>query len=573
MSLDTRQLSLSDQLRLSQMSEQEKEKVLNMSLKDAEKYLNRGISRRRTHKDPKEYQPITDISGTTTLYHSKNVFSDPFEEKDIQNFIELYRNGFTWEFYKGEVDHLFKKMFNEGRYPIQCFIYSTKYHESEYYADNEKIIDLAKMIAVYVNEDPKRLDSIRHMLVNWGWTVYQKRLIILIWSMLRNHQSLDEIVRILYDDIDDLLIRRTLLKTFFRSKEEKNITYAYHLLERIDEANNVATEEYSVLRGAVQLSLENRRRLNDVFHKIDLNTRTRRHIAESVFKEAEDKFIKKINNASPDQKESILKEIRDISRKNKRAFRRQIMRQSRYIKQFKPEIQDIFLLSLGFTDENTLDRLQLTIGILDLDGQDRKGYRKIEERLETASDGEYLVYTFALMRKNDVYVKDFIETLLSFDRSDVQKVLSAFKHQVLSKELFLKMRQQMIKTLHEVKKREGISSKAMDIAIRNLGFFFDRREAYRLYDKQYIPIFIDYVGFDPKTDHFDEKTVSKEKIKRIFKVLEPGLGQRLFSKEAEQLLLASYEYVKDSDQKLAERINKKLREYHSGRPETKGGNV
>ena len=79
----------------------------------------------------------------------------------------------------------------------------TKYLENKSFNNEKRIDSWSRLIAEYVNHHMGAVESVNHMLVNWGMWNNQIRLLILSCQYIKDSESLDQVIRDIYSRSDD----------------------------------------------------------------------------------------------------------------------------------------------------------------------------------------------------------------------------------------------------------------------------------------------------------------------------------------------------------------------------------
>ena len=233
--IKTTTLSIGEQIKYNMLSKSDQAKILNCNdLGEARKMLEK--MKESVHLSSEKYQPKLHVSGSSVQYKTKNLFTEFFEEKDVVDFVSIgeMASMVEAEVLRSELNRKISKMEREGKQPLQCMIYATKKNEKVFY-NNDKIVDLwARVVANTVNSNMKYINSMNHMIVNWGMWKNQIILLIKACVIINYDEKLDEVIRDLYTDYDDDKVRYTVIKRLFHGTNSNNLRSGFIMLKNAD---------------------------------------------------------------------------------------------------------------------------------------------------------------------------------------------------------------------------------------------------------------------------------------------------------------------------------------------------
>ena len=138
MSIRINQFSFDKQIKISLLSKDEQDRVLNSdNIETALKLLE--DLENNIQLEEGLYEPTLQMSGSLRKYKTKNLFTEIFDKQDVIDFMTIAEmsGNMEDEIISGELWRKINSMHKQGKNPLQCMVYSTKYNEKVFY-NNEK---------------------------------------------------------------------------------------------------------------------------------------------------------------------------------------------------------------------------------------------------------------------------------------------------------------------------------------------------------------------------------------------------------------------------------------------------
>ena len=559
MSIRMNQLPLDKQMKISLLSKKDQEKIINspsveIALKELEELegkikLNDGL-----------YEPTLQVSGSLKKYKTKNLFTERFEKQDLLDFMTLAEMTANMEdeVIQGELLRKIDSMHRQNKSPLQCMIYATKYNEKIFYNNEKKMTLWAQTIAQTVNNTFEYTNSINHMLVNWSMWKYQITMLITACKYIKKNNQLDEVIRDLYSNSTDDKIRFTVLKRLLYSFNEENCKKAFIILKNSDFINSDPDKKYfNLLRKTVEAATdEERSKLFKCFRSITGFTTPKINRIESLFieKPTSEGIAQKINNALPTQKDEI---INWVHRKIWGPYKewRDIVYDARNIKQYRKEIQEMFIEKLDRKNPN-LDELKnysIAIGELDTDGN---GFSFLEERLNYYNDDEkQLIIAYALAILSDRYIELFINYILQYDGFNAETIIPKIKNLKgpTKKQL---VRQHLYSSCIKIKDTHKLDSRYFKVALKNLAIFLHGKYPGNIYDIKFDQLLFDFIGYNKIDFTFETKKCTTENTKLVLDILDTVMDRSNYEGRYMQFVGDLFTYMKDKNNELASKIDR-----------------
>ena len=412
------QLSFSDQLKLCMLSKEDQADVLNSKTTDeAIKKLN--DKKKSIRLEVGSYEPKLQVSGSSVKYKTKNLFTDVFDEQDVKDFIILadMSSNMEEEVVKGELKRKIRTMSKEGKQPLQCMVYSTKQNEKVFYNNDKKVRIWAQVIADTVNSNKDYVSSINHMLVNWEIWKHQITLLITACEYIKHNEKLDEVIRDLYLNYEDDKVKYTVIKRLLHGLNLDNYLSAFVMLKNVDFISSDTDRKYiNALKKKIEnATQEERKALYDAYRSVQGFNGPKRKWIETLFgKNIESELVKRINESRPEEKDIILREV------NKKVYGstmdyREVSMQARNIKQYRNEIQEMFMQKLDKSTLGLEDIKTYGLAICDLDSKG-KAIPFIKEQMSLCNDeAKQLMFCYVLAVMADSYIDSFINAVLRYD--------------------------------------------------------------------------------------------------------------------------------------------------------------
>ena len=174
MAIRLSQLPFGDQLKFGLLSKADQAEILNCKT-PAEASAMLGNEKEAVHLNMGIYEPKLQVSGSSVKYRTKHLFTEIFDEEDVQEFMVLAEMSASMEdeVILGELKRKITAMSRDGKQSLQCLVYATKNNEKVFYNNEKKVAVWAQAIADAVNGNQEYILSMNHMLVNWNMWKYQ----------------------------------------------------------------------------------------------------------------------------------------------------------------------------------------------------------------------------------------------------------------------------------------------------------------------------------------------------------------------------------------------------------------
>lgn len=556
MAIRLSQLPFGDQLKFRLLSKEDQAEILNcktpaeasemLENKKETVYLNTGI-----------YEPKLQVSGSSVKYKTKNLFTEIFDEEDVQEFMVLAEMSASMEneVILGELKRKMSAMSKEGKQPLQCLVYATKNNEKMFYNNEKKVAVWAQAIADAVNGNQEYIFSMNHMLVNWNMWKYQIILLILACAHIRQNEKLDEVIRDLYTDYDDDKVRFTVMKRLLYGSNSDNFKSAFTMLKKSDFIGSDTDRKYfnAIKRKVENSPEEERRKLYEAFKKIQGFKGAKRKRVEGLFIEKENNGIaKRINQSTPDQKDIILKEVRSKIYGSQKDYR-EISLQSKDIQLYRSEIKSMFMHKLGNTSVGLEDIkiCGLAIGNLDSNGS---AIHFLEEQMSMCLDESHkLMYAYVLAIISDVYIDRFIDRVLKYDGGSVSILNSVRnlnrtgKNQIVRKYLY--------ENCIKIKDKYGMDSNEFKTCLRNIGEFIQEGHTVAIYDVRFDQLLFDFLGYDKIEEEFKESKCTARNTLLVLQILESVMDKNNYEGRYMKFMWNLFVMFKNINIDLSNRID------------------
>ncbi len=557
MAIRLSQLPFGDQLKFGLLSKADQAEILNCKT-PAEASAMLGNKKEAVHLNMGIYEPKLQVSGSSVKYRTKHLFTEIFDEEDVQEFMVLAEMSASMEdeVILGELKRKITAMSRDGKQSLQCLVYATKNNEKVFYNNEKKVAVWAQAIADAVNGNQEYILSMNHMLVNWNMWKYQIVLLISACAHIRQNEKLDEVIRDLYIDYDDDKVRFTVMKRLLYGSNIENYQSAFTMLKKSDFIGSDTDRKYfnAVKRKVENAPEEERRKLYEAFRGIQGFNGAKRKRVESLFIEKEDNGIaKRINQSTPEQKDAILKEVHSKIFGSQKDYR-EISLQSKDIKLYRPEIQDMFMHKLGNTSVGLEDikTYGLAIGNLDSNGS---AIPFLEEQMSMCLDeSQKLMYAYVLAIISDVHIDKFIDEVLKYDGGSVHSILNSVrnlnrtgKNQIVRKYLY----DNSIK----IKDKYGIDSNEFKTCLRNIGEFIQGGHTVAIYDVKFDQLLFDFLGYDKLTESFDRTKCTARTASLVLQILESVMDKNNYEGRYMKFMWNLFVVFKNSNMDLSNRID------------------
>lgn len=557
MAIRISQLPFKDQLKFGLLSKVDQVDILNCKT-PAEASAMLENKKETVHLNMGTYEPKLQVSGSSVKYRTKNLFTEIFDEKDVQDFMMLVEmsSSLEDEVILGELKRKMTVMSKKGKQPIQCLVYATKNNEKSFYNNEKKVAILAQAIADAVNGNQEYILSMNHMLVNWNMWKYQIILLISACTHIRQNEKLDEVIRDLYVDYDDDKVRFTVMKRLLYGSNTENYQSAFSMLKKSDFIGSDTDRKYfnAVKKKVENAPEEERRKLYEAFRGIQGFNGVKRKRLERLFIEKEDNGIaKKINESTPEQKDFILKEVHSKIYGSQKDYR-EISLQSKDIKLYRLEIQDMFMKKLGNTSVSLEDIkiYGLAIGNLDSNGSAIPFLKK--QMLICLNESKKLMYAYVLAIISDVHINMFIDMVLKYDGDSVHSILNSVrnlnrtgKNQIVRKYLY--------ENCIKIKDKYGMVSNELKICLRNIGEFIQVGHTVAIYDVKFDQLLFDFLGYDKITETFEKTKCTARNTSLVLQILESVMDKNNYERRYMKFMWNLFVEFKNTNMDLSNRID------------------
>lgn len=557
MAIRTGQLSFADQLKFGMLSKADQAKVLNCkSIQEASSML--ADMKESVRFSLTSYEPKLQVSGSSVKYKTKNLFTEIFEEEDVKDFIALAEMSAMTEdeVVIGELKRKIGSMQKDGKQPLQCLVYATKQNEKVFYNNEKKVAVWAQVIADTVNSNPDNDVSINHMLVNWGMWKYQITMLITACGFMRQNEKLDEVIRDLYIDYDDDKVRYTVMKRLLRGLNEANYQCAFSMLKKADFiAADIDRKYFGALRRKVEnATTEEREALYAAFRGTQGFSGAKRQRVESLFVEKEETGIaKKINESAPDQKETILKMVHSKVYGTQRDYR-EIAKQTKNIRKYRIEIQEMFMNKLEKTNVGLEDIKVYGLAVGDLD-QEGRAVPFLEEQMSLYNDTDkQLMFAYVLAVLSDQHIDGYIEKVLKYDGNSVQSVLFSVKN-LMRRGKNQVVRKCLYANCLKIKEQKGIDSREIKIALRNIGIYLQGGSTVAIYDVKFDQMLFEFIGYNNVDGAFDKSKCTARNATLVLSILENVMDKSNYEGRYMKFMWDLFAYFRNTNLDLTNRID------------------
>lgn len=557
MAIRSSQLSVGDQIKFNLLSKADQAEILNCKT-PAEASVMLENKKEAVHVNMGTYEPKLQVSGSSVKYKTKNFFTDIFDEEDVQEFMVLAEMTASMEeeVIFGELKRKMTSMSKNGKQPLQCLVYATKNNEKIFYNNEKKVAVWSQAIADAVNSNKKYILSMIHMLVNWNMWKYQIVMLISACTHIRQNEKLDEVIRDLYIDYEDDKVRFTVMKRLLYGANSDNYQSAFTMLKNLDFIRSDIDRKYfnAVKRKVEYASEEERRKLYEAFRGIQGFNGVKRKRVESLFIEEEDNGIaKRINQSTLEQKDAILKEVRSKIYGSQKDYR-EISFQSKYIKQYRTEIQDMFMHKLGNTSVSIeeIKTYGLAIGNLDSNGT---AIQFLEEQISMClDDSKKIMYAYVLAIISDDHIDMFIDNVLKYDGDRVHSIFNSVrnlnrtgKNQIVRKYLY--------ENCIKIKDKYGMDSNEFKTCLRNIGEFIQVGHIMSIYDVKFDQLLFDFLGYDKINESFEKTKCTARNASLVLQILESVMDKNNYEGRYMNFMWHLFVVFKNTNMDLSNRID------------------
>lgn len=568
-------LSISDQLKLGLLSKADQAAVLNCrTVDEASRMLNN--TRTEVRLEAGTYEPKLQVSGSSIKYKTKNLFTESFDETDVEYFIALAEmsQNMPEEVIEGELKRKIRLMRDEGTQPLQCMVYATKNNEKVFYSNDKKVTVWAKIIAEQVNFSSDNALSINHMLVNWGMWKYQIRLLIEACSYIKENESLDEVIRDMYTDHKDDKVRYTVLKRLLHGGNLENFKSAFQMIKNADFIGSDTDRKYfnALKRKVENASADECKSLYAAFRETQGIKGARRKRIDALFGHAPElKIAERINNADPEEKAEVLKEVHQMIYGTQKDYK-DVAMQSREIHQFRNEIQDMFIDKLSRTYTNIEDAKTYGLAIIDLDTNGRAIPFLEKQLAECLDPAKQVIYAYLLAVASDSYINNFVAHVLKYSGNNTHALLNSVRN--LSRQgKNMVTRQFLYSNCIRIKDGYGFHSIQFETALRNMGEFLQGGHTVAIYDIKFDQLLFDFLGYDKIAREFKPALCTSRNATLVLGILENVMDKNNYEGRYMSFTQSLYKFFKNTDINISERINNTVKELNgSGIPDAEGVN-
>lgn len=561
MSIRINQFSFDKQIKISLLSKDEQDRVLNSdNIETALKLLE--DLENNIQLEEGLYEPTLQMSGSLRKYKTKNLFTEIFDKQDVIDFMTIAEmsGNMEDEIISGELWRKINSMHKQGKNPLQCMVYSTKYNEKVFYNNEKKMTTWAQVIAQVVNSNLEYTISINHMLVNWSMWKYQITMLITACKYIKKDNKLDEVIRDIYSNSNDDKIRFTVLKRLLYGINEENYKKAFLILRNTDFINVDSNRKYfNLLKRTLETASEaEKEKLYKTFKSTPGFSAPKSNRINSLFINRNNESIAdKINDAIPAQKDEILNLVR---KKIWGAYSewRELAYNARNIRQYRKEIQEMFIQKLEGKNlsSDEIKAYSIAIGELDTDGN---SLSFLEEKLNYYNDDEKeIMFAYALASISDKYVDLFINYILKYDGFNAQTIIpSVRKLNGPNKNPLI--RQYLYSNCLKIKESNGISSRLFKVSLRNLSIFLKGSLTTNVYDIKFDQLLFEFIGYNKIDSTIDSHKCSTENIKLVLDILEIVMDKTNYEGRYMQFTWDLFAHIKNKNNDLANRIDKSVK--------------
>lgn len=557
MAIRLSQLPFGDQLKFGLLSKADQAEILNCKTPN-EASTMLGNKKEAVHLNMGTYEPKLQVSGSSVKYKTKNLFTEIFDEEDVQEFMALVEMTASMEdeVILGELKRKMMAMSKDGKQPLQCLVYATKHNEKVFYNNEKKVAVWARAIADVVNSNQEYILSMNHMLVNWNMWKYQIVMLISACAHIRQNERLDEVIRDLYIDYDDDKVRFTVMKRLLYGSNSDNYQSAFIMLKKSDFIGSDTDRKYfnAVKRKVENAPEEERRKLYEAYRGIQGFNGAKRKRVESLFIEEEENGIaKRINQSTPEQKDAILKEVHTKIYGSQKDYR-EISLQSKDIKLYRTEIQTMFMHKLGNTSVSLEDikTYGLAIGNLDSNGS---AIPFLEEQMSMCLDeSQKIMYAYVLAIISDVHIEMFIDNVLKYDGGSVHSILNNVrnlnrtgKNQIIRKCLY--------ENCIKIKNDYDMDSNKFKTCLRNIGEFIQGGHTVAIYDVKFDQLLFDFLGYDKINDSFEKTKCTARNASLVLQILESVMDKNNYEGRYMKFMWNLFIVFKNTNMDLSNRID------------------
>ena len=551
--------SIKDKIKFESLSKTDQEEVL------ASGTLEEAIKKLYSKKASKSigrivYDPVLQPSGSSVQYKTKNLFTDTFDEQDVRHFTNLAEMtaGMDDELVAGELKKKISAMLREGKGPLQCMVYATKQNETEFYGNEKNISVWAKVIAETADSDDKSLQSVNHMLVNWGMWKRQILMLVMACGFIKRNEKLNSVIRDMYLNYEDDKVRYIILKRLLNGRSSEDYKAAFAMLKKVDFVNNERGREFFdlLMYKVKHTDDEDKKALETAFRKVKGFSGSQLRRIENLFGTAKElEFVKKVNESAPEQKEEILKEIK-VKVYGKQKDYRELATRAGKIQKYRKEIQDMFIDKLSKTNLNLEDIKFYGFAIRDLD-DDGRALPIFKDRLADCRESDKkIMFAYNLAVFSDEYMGDFLDAVLGYDGLNGTSFLKLVtmkhvKNPVIKEHLY----SGFMKIINSF----GIQSHEVEIAIRNMGEYFQGGNRSLIYDARFDQILFAFLGYNEDERSFDEARCTERNATLVLCILEKVMDEYNYKERYSSFIEVLKDYVKEKHYiDLADRIDRDI---------------
>jgi len=558
MALRPTMLSFQDQLKLRGLSEEDRKEVLSQPDKLSAISL---LAKKETIKKLPEgiYEPTLQISGSSVKYKTKNLFTENFDEKDVIDFSEIFElinsnSEVNYEVIIGEIKRKCNKMIKEKKQPIQCLVYSTKCKEKVFFNNEKKVIELAKHIAVLVNENSSYLSSITHMLVNWDMWKNQIQLLIMSCTYIKESEKLDEIIRELYTQHESDKIRYAVYNRLFNSNDEKNYKAAFNMLKNCDFITSIQDKKYFNVLREVSKGV-NAEAIHNVYRQMTgFDSKAKQKIDNLFITEykAEDDTIFLINS-DDSKKEKVLNEVKTLLFSGYKNYKDFIFNINK-IKNFKTEILEVMMEHLSQNKVTYNDIKHIGIAIGNLGGEKGISFLKNQRSL-TNDDNIRLVYSYVLAYLSDSFINEYTKSMLCYDTSNSPGLLETVR-QITHNGKITIIRKCLFENFSEIVANTPETSMKTERAYKNMSIIIHSTSAASsYYDLRYDNVFFEFLGYDKTSQSLQDGKCTYRKTTMVLNILENVMDKNNYNGRYMLFMGVLYSFFKNTKIDLSNRID------------------
>lgn len=559
MAIKRNELSFGEQFQLSLLSETDQNDVLNCNtLKEASLLLEERKDNIKLR--PQSYKPKIQVSGSSVKYKTKNLFTETFDEQDVKDFISLVEMSINTEdeIIEGELKRKIQNMIKNGKEPLQCMVYATKNDEKLFQNNEKKMLTWAKVIANTVNSNIHYSSSINHMLVNWSLWKCQISLLINACGFIKQNENLDMVIRDLYTNYDDDKIKYIVIKRMFQSHNKDNYASAFEILKNSDFTRS-DRKYFNVLKRKVENSTAQEiEKLYASFKKTQgFNIPKRKKIERLFFENnKENEIIQKINESKIQEKNAILKEIKEKIYSSKNGYK-EITTQAKSIRQFKEEIQEIFMNRIK-NNNIVLEEIKsygLAIGDLDTNS---KAIPFFQEQMSICTDSsKKLIFSYILASISDNHMDMFVDCILSYDGNNISPNLNSVRNMRQGKNVIL--RQYLYSNCLKIKDEYGLNSINFKRALRNMGIFLQSGHIESVYDVKFDQLIFDFIGYNKIERTLEQDKCSDENAHLILGILTNVMNKNNYQGRYMKFIWDLFNFFKNSNTEITNKIDLKVK--------------